>query len=214
MEKIQSADNTLTFSADKKRSTASPAIKRQIERLTSTSYFEKIKLQLKALKTELVTFSQHANPGNREMSIKVREQKIHASKSVEYWDMSCQTQIKATLRNMATFIRNLHQIRNNFPSTTRLLLFKTLVINQLEHPIFMFTDLSKTQINYMDKLNNWGNKTVFFCKKWEMSSDLKTKRQILPFEAFQKYSSSIYFILLLKNQIISVKKCFMFPNCN
>ena len=80
-EIIQYADDKLIFPADKNPSTASTEKETQIER--PSSYLEKNKLQLNALKTESVIFSKHANPGNLKISIKV-EETIHASKFMKY----------------------------------------------------------------------------------------------------------------------------------
>ena len=170
-ETIQYADETLIFAADKNLSTASEVIETQIERLYS--YFGEKNMQLKALKTEFVLFSKHANLGNLKMPIKVEEETIHANKSINYLgkNIDCaksfQSQIKTMVSKMATSIRDSHQIRKSLPSTTRLVLFKTLVIIQLEGPIFLFTGFFKTQINSLDKQINWGIKTALFAENYK-----------------------------------------------
>ena len=214
-EVIQYADDTLIFAADKNPAIASGAIATQIERLRS--YFEKNNLQLNVLKTEFVIFSKHANPGNFILSINIDET-IHASKSMKDlgismdFDMSIQSRIKTTFRKKATSIRTFHQIQMSRPSKTRLVLLKTLVLSQLEYRILLFTGLSKTQINSLDKQINWGIQTAFFRKKIESLSDLKAKHQIMSFEGYLKYTCLNYFCRLLKGQIASFNNFFMFPN--
>ena len=67
-------------------------------------------MQLKALKTEFVKFSDYANSENLKRSIEVGEETIDASKSLKYQDVSMvcdmlfQSQIKTTLKKMATSI--------------------------------------------------------------------------------------------------------------
>ena len=120
-EILQYAEDTLIFAADNIPSTTREIIETQIERLCNVG---KNKLQLIALKAEFVLFSKHANPGNLKMSIKVGEERIYASKSMEYLrksmecDMSSQSQNKTMLKNVAISMRTLHQIRKNLPSTT------------------------------------------------------------------------------------------------
>ena len=112
---------------------------------------------------------------------------------------------------MATSIRTWHQIRESFPATTRLVLFKTLVLSHLEFPIFLFTSLSKTQINSQDKQINWGIKNAFFRRKLEKSCDLKTKHQIMSFEGYLKYSCLNNLSRLFKGQPASSNNFFIFP---
>ena len=76
----------------------------------------------------------------------------------------------------------------------------------------MFTGLSKTQINSLDRQNDWGIKTAFFRKKPERLSDLKTKPKIMTFEGHLKFSCLNYLSRLLKGQIASFNNSFMFPN--
>ena len=58
-------------------------------------------MQLNALKTELVSFSKHANPGNLKMWIKVGEETVHAGTSLKYLGKSldkCQFNRKSKQR--------------------------------------------------------------------------------------------------------------------
>ena len=141
-------------------------------------------MQLIALKTQVVILSKHANPGNLKLSIEVGEKTIHSSISMKYLglSMNCnrsfQSQTKTMLRSMATPLRNLHQKRRNFPSITRLVLFKALVLSQLQNHILFFTGLSKRLINSLDRQIDWGIKTAFFARKnykghltWKHKSD-------------------------------------------
>ena len=129
-EKIQKADSILIVEADKNSSTASEAIETQIERLCS--FFKENKMQLNALKTESVIFSKHTYRGNFKTPIKVGKETIHSSKSMKYLgismdcDMRFQSEIKLSLRNMATSTRTLNEVRKILPSTTRLVLLKPL----------------------------------------------------------------------------------------
>ena len=138
-EIFQYAVDRLIFTGDKNHSNAKEATETQIERLYS--FLQKNELQLNALKTKFLKFSKDGNPGNLKMSIKVGEDTIQAGTSMKYMgigldcDLSFQSQIKTTISNMAPSFRTLHQIKKCLPSTTLILLFKTLVLGQMEYLI-------------------------------------------------------------------------------
>ena len=59
---------------------------------------------------------------------------------------------------MATSIKTLAQIRGSLPKETGLLLYRSLVISQLEYPILLLASLSKEAISSIDRqLNGYQN---------------------------------------------------------
>ena len=82
---------------------------------------------------------------------------VHLDKHLKY-----DIQVKYTLKKMATSIKILAQIRGTLPkeTRTRLLLYSSLIISQLEYPILLLTSLSKEAISSIDRRLNWGIKTA------------------------------------------------------
>ena len=99
---------------------------------------------------------------------------VHLDKHLKY-----DIQVKHTVKKMTASIKTLAQIRGSLPKETRLLLYRSLVLSQLEYPILFLTSLSKEAISSIDRQLNWGIKTVFFRKKFDRSSDLKKIRYTL-----------------------------------
>ena len=143
------------------------------------------------------------------MTLDLCNEKIEPSHSIKYLGvhldkhLKYDIQVKHTLKKMATSIKTLAQIRGSLPKETRLLLYRSLVISQLEYPILLLTSLSKEAISSIDRQLNWGIKTAFFRKKFDRSSDLKRKYDILCFENFLAYSCINYLVKLIKNQLPS-----------
>ena len=132
-----------------------------------------------------------------EPSHSIKKLGVHLDKHLKY-----DVQVKHTLKKMATSIKTLAQIRGSLPKETRLLLYRSLVISQLEYPILL-TSFSKEAISSIDRPLNWGIKTAFFRKKFDRSSDLKRKYDILCFENFLAYSCINYLVNFVKNQLPS-----------
>ena len=143
------------------------------------------------------------------MTLDLCNEKIEPSHSIKYLGvhldkhLKYDIQVKPTLKKIATSIKTLAQIRGGLPKETRLLLYRSLVISQLEYPILLLTRLSKVAISPIDRQLNWGIKTAFFSKKFDRSADLKRKYDILCFENFLAYSYINYLVKLIKNQLPS-----------
>ena len=180
-KKNQYVDDTLFLAAYKNLSTANQP---QKYKLNVHSLISKKMLQLKASKTEFVLLSEHANPGNLRMSIKGGEETIRASIFLKNlgasWvcDITFHLQIKATIR-CRLFYPNLAPNQKKLSLNKATSTFKTPVLNQSEHPIFLFTGLFKIQINSLDRQIICVIKTVFCSKKIEGSSHLRRKHQIM-----------------------------------
>ena len=99
---------------------------------------------------------------------------VHLDKHLKY-----DIQVKHTLKKGATSTKTSAQIRGSLPKETRLLLYRSLVISQLEYLILLLTSLSKEAISSIDRQLNWGIKTAFFRKKFDRSSDLRRKYDTL-----------------------------------
>ena len=105
------------------------------------------------------------------MTLDLCNEKIEPSHSIKYLGvhldkhLKYDIQVKHTLKKMATSIKTLTQIRGSLPKETRLLLYRSLVISQLEYPILLLTSLSKEAISTIDRQLNWVTKTAFFRKK-------------------------------------------------
>ena len=115
-------------------------------------FFEYNHLQVNPKKTELITFSKPSLAKRTElMTLDLCNEKI--SHSIKYLGVHLDNhlkydiQVKHTLKKMATSNKTLAQIRGSLPKETRLLLYRSLVISQLEYPILLLTNLSKEAIS-------------------------------------------------------------------
>ena len=205
---VQYADDTLVFTSNVYPQMAKQELEHSLENLVH--FFEYNHLQVNPKKTEFITFSKPSLAKRTElMTLDLCNEKIEPSHSIKYLGvhldkhLKYDRQVKHTLKKMATSIKTLTQIRGNLPKETRLLLYRSLVISQLEYPILLLTSLSKEAISTIDRQLNWGTKTAFFRKKFDRSSNLKRKNDILCFENFLAYSCINYLVKLIKNQLPS-----------
>ena len=107
--------------------------------------FEYNHLQVNPKKTELITFSKPSFAKRTElMTLDLCNEKFEPSHSIKYLGVHLDKhlkndiQMKHTLEKMATSIKSLAQTRGSLPKDTRLLLYRSLVISQLEYPIQAF----------------------------------------------------------------------------
>ena len=205
---VQYADDTLVFTSNVYPQMAKQELEHSLENLAH--FFEYNHLQVNPKKTELITFSKPSLAKRTElMTLDLCNEKIEPSHSIKYLGvhldkhLKYDIQVKHTLKKMATSIKTLAQIRGSLTKETRLLLYRSLVISQLEYLILLLTSRSKEAISSIDRQVNWGIKTAFFRKKFDRPSDLIRKDDILCFGNFLAYSCTNYLVKLIKNQLPS-----------
>ena len=167
---VQYADDTLVFTSNVYPQMAKQELEHSLENLVH--FFEYTHLQVNPKKTEFLTFSKPSLAKRTELTtLNLCNKKTEPSHSIKYLGvhldkhLKYDIQVKQTLKQMATSNKFLAQIRGSLPKETRLLLYRSLLISQLEYPILLLTSLSKEAISSIDRQLNWGNKTAFFRKK-------------------------------------------------
>ena len=175
---VQNANDTIAFTSNVYPQMAKQELEHSLENLVH--FFEYNHLQVNPKKTEFITFSKPPlSKRTEQMTLDLCNEKIEASHSIKYLGvhldkhLKYDIQVKHTLTKMATSFKTLAQIRGCLPKETRLLLYRSLVISQLEYPILLLTSFSKEAISSIDRQLNWGIKTAFFRKKFDRSSDPK-----------------------------------------
>ena len=149
-------------------------------------------------KTEFITF-QTKNNKSKKTNLIVRDEVIRSSSSVKslgvYLDqiLTFQEEVKHILRKMACGIKTLYSIRDYFPEKVRLLLLNALVISHLHYPAILLSGLTENLNTTLENQPNWGIKACFNRTKYDRSSDLKIKHNILPIRYFLKNKSLSYF---------------------
>ena len=91
-------------------------------------------------------------------------------------------QLNKVLSNMATAIRSIYLLRYQFPLKARLMLLKSLVISHLTFSALIFQNLSFSAMQRNNRQIKWGIKVCYMRKKFERSTDLLVKSDILPAE--------------------------------
>ena len=106
-------------------------------------------------------------------------------------------QLNNVLSNMATAIRFIYLLRYQLPLKARLMLFKSLVFSHLTFSALFFQNLNFPAMQRINRQINWGIKVCYMRKKFERSSDLFVKSDILPAEllisqmSISKFSNDI-----------------------
>ena len=142
-------------------------------------------MTLNADKTEFITF-QTKNNKNKNTNLIVKDEVIRSSSTVKYLgvyldqNLMFQEEVKHLLRKMACGIKTLSSIRDYFPEIVRLLLLNALVINHLHYPAILLKFLTENLNTTLEKQLNWGINACFIRTKYDRSSDLKIKHNILP----------------------------------
>ena len=91
-------------------------------------------------------------------------------------------QLNKVLSNMATAIRSIYLLRYQLPQKARLMLFKSLVLSHLTFSALFFHNLNFSAMQRISRQINWGNEVCYMSKKFERSTDLLVKSDILPAE--------------------------------
>ena len=107
---------------------------------------------------------------------------------------------------MATGIKTLKRISRPFPEQTRLLFLDVLVISHLHYSGLLLASSKNNFFITLEKQLSWALQTCFSRKKYDSSSDLKLKHQILPIKFFLEYKVLKYFMKLSSNQLPIFKK--------
>ena len=107
---------------------------------------------------------------------------------------------------MATGIKIIKRISRPFPEQTRLLLLNALVISQLHYSGLLLASSKNNCFITLEKQLSWAVKTCFNRKKYDSSSDLKPKHQILPIKFLLEHKVLNYFMKYTSNQLPIFKK--------
>ena len=91
-------------------------------------------------------------------------------------------QLNKVLSNMARSIRSIYLLRYQLPLKARLMLFKSLVLSHLTFSALFFQNLSFSAMQRINRQINLGIKVCYMRKKFERSTDLLVKSNILPTE--------------------------------
>ena len=83
---------------------------------------------------------------------------------------------------MATAIRSIYLLRYQLPLEARLMLFKSLVLSHLTFTALFFQNLNFSAMQRINRQINWGIKVCYLREKFERSTDLLVKSDILPAE--------------------------------
>ena len=186
---IQYADDTiiLTYNTDLKLATYNLE---QSSRNIS-EYYEKRRLMLNHSKTEFITFSKKSNlEETKRNNLLIDNYKISNVNCVKHLGicldctLNFQEELKHVLRKMARGIKTLKRISRPFPEQTRLLFLNTLVISHLQYSGLLLASSKNNCFITLEKQLSCAVKTCFNCKKYDSSSDLKLKHQILPMKSF------------------------------
>ena len=102
---------------------------------------------------------------------------------------------------MATAIRSMHLLRYQLPLKARLVLFKSLVLSHLTFSALFFKNLNFSAMQRINRQINRGIKVCYMRKKFERSTDLSVKSDILPAELLISQMSVSNF----RNDISSLK---------
>lgn len=216
---LQYADDTLIYAADRVANIAKQKIEKSLEKLVT--YYESNLLQLNTKKTEFIMFCRDKQREKIvDMKLTVAEDTVKVNSSITYlgicleYNLNFDQQVRKCLKKMACAIKSVAHIRGNLPTSTRLILLKSLILSQLDYPIILFTSLQKTQLKSIDKQINWGIKTAFFRRKRDRSADLKQKHEILSAESFMKYSCVNFLLRILKRKTTSFNGSVKIPGLN
>ena len=80
---------------------------------------------------------------------------------------------------MATAIRSINLLRYQLPLEARLMLFKSLVLSHLTFSALFFQNLNFSAMQRNNRQINWGIKVCYMRKRFERSTDLLVKSDIL-----------------------------------
>ena len=189
-EKVQGNFDIIQFADDTSfhlsRNNVSELEKCVSEILEKTdNYLKQNKLTMNTGKTELLCVSkEHENFD----PMVFRGQEIKPQSHCRYLGiiidskLNFHVQLNKVLSNMATAIRSIYHLRYQLPLKARLMLFKTLVLSHLTFSALFFQNLNFSAMQRINRQINWGIKVCYMRKKFERSTDLLVKSDILPAE--------------------------------
>ena len=186
----------MVFTTSKKIESAVESLEINVNNICD--FFEKHQLTMNADKTEFITF-QTKNNKYRTTNLIVKDEVIRSRSTVKYLgvyldqNLTFQEEVNHILRKMACGIKTLYSIRDSFPEKVRLLLLNALVISHLYYPAILLNGLTENLNTTLKKQLNWGIKACFNRTKYDRSSDLKIKHNILPIRYFLKNEPLSYF---------------------
>ena len=94
---------------------------------------------------------------------------------------------------MACGIKTLQSIKKTLPVKTRVLIMKALVISHLHYSAILLSGISANLMISLDKQLSWAVKTGCERSKYDSSSQLKLKHNILPVTMFLDYKILCHF---------------------
>ena len=189
-EKLQGNFDIIQFADDTSfhfsRSNVSELEKCVSEILEKTdNYLKQYKLTMNTGKTELLCVSkEHENFD----PIVFRGQEIKPQSHCRYLGiiidskLNFHVQLNKVLSNMATAIWSIYLLSYQLPLEARLMLFKSLVLSHLTFTALFFQNLNFSAMQRINRQINWVIKVCYMRKKFERSTDLLVKYDILPAE--------------------------------
>ena len=156
------------------------------------NYLKQNKLTMNTVKTELLCVSKENE--NFE-PIVFRGQEIKPQSHCRYLGiiidskLNFHVQLNKVLSNMATAIRSIFLLRYQLPLKARLMLFKSLVLSHLTFSALFFPNLNFFAMQRINRQINSGIKVCYMRKKFERSTDLLVKSDILPAELLISHMS-------------------------
>ena len=171
----------MVFCSHEELDKAQSAVEKIVQKLVT--YFE----THQSKKTEFIIVSTPSiNETVEHSNIQVKDQIIETSSCVKYFgvcldrELIFQNELKNTLRKMATRYKGLYKLKNIVPEETRLFLLNAFVISHSQYSVILLGGIRKSVITTLKKDLNWGIKAFFNKTKYEISSDIKKRRNILP----------------------------------
>ena len=149
------------------------------------NYLKQNKLNMNTGKTEIFRVSKENENFN---PIVYRGQEIKPQSHCRYLGimidskLNFHVQLNKVLSNMATAIRSIYLIRYRLLLKARLMVFKSLVLSHLTFNALFFQNLKFCEMQRINRQINWGIKVCYMRKKFERSTDLLVKSNILPAE--------------------------------
>ena len=139
---VQYADDTLVFTSNVYPQMAKQELEHSLENLVR--FIEYNNFQVNPKKTEFISFSKPSLAKRTElMTLDLCNKKIEPSHRIKYLGvhldkhLKYDIQVKHSLKKMATSSKTLAQVRGSLPKERRLLLYRSLIISQLEYPILL-----------------------------------------------------------------------------
>ena len=203
-ELVQYADDTFIFVSDSKIENAIDTLEKNTHNLVA--FFDSHRLNLNDKKTEFIIFCRKAmNNLTKNIKMRVNNHYIEHKTTVKYLglyldqNLTYEAEVKNLLKKMACGIKTLHSLKDFFPEKTRLSLLNALVISHLHYPALLLNGISQNLITTLENQLSWGIKACCNRSKFDSSSDLKLKHQVLPIRLLLDYRATTYFWKLHNN---------------